>query len=90
MAIVSIGAYKTRKYGPASHLTPEESVKVALEIKSNVAVAMHWGTIELSDEPPWEPSVRFKKAAQDNGISSDQTWVMKIGETRPLPSKKRK
>jgi len=90
LAIVSIGAYKTRKYGPPSHLTPEEAVKVAMETKSDVAVAMHWGTIELSDEPPWEPPVRFKKAAQDNGISSDQTWVMKIGETRLLPSKKRK
>ncbi len=90
LAIVSIGAYKTRKYGPASHLTPEEAVKVVMETKSNVAIAMHWGTIELSDEPPWEPPVRFKKAAQDNGISSDQTWVMKIGETRLLPSKKRK
>ena len=90
LAIVSIGAYKTRKYGSASHLTPEEAVKVAIETKSNVAVAMHWGTIELSDEPPWEPPVRFKKAAQDNGISSDQTWVMKIGETRFIPSKKRK
>jgi len=90
LAIVSIGAYKTRKYGPSSHLTPEEAVKVAMETKSDVAVAMHWGTIELSDEPPWEPPVRFKKAARDNGISSDQTWVMKIGETRVLPSKKRK
>jgi len=90
LAIVSIGAYKTRKYGPASHLTPEEAVKVAIETKSNVAVAMHWGTIKLSDEPPWEPPVRFKKAAQDIGISSNQTWVMKIGETRLLPSKKRK
>ena len=88
LAIVSIGAYKTRKYGPASHLTPEEAVKVVMETKSSVVVAMHWGTIELSDEPPWEPPVRFKKAAQDNGIASDQTWVMKIGETRLLPSKK--
>jgi N-acyl-phosphatidylethanolamine-hydrolysing phospholipase D len=90
LGIVSIGAYKTRKYGPESHLTPEEAVKVALETKSNIAVAMHWGTIGLSDEPPWEPPIRFKKSAQDNGISSDQTWVMKIGETRRLPSKKRK
>jgi len=90
LGIVSIGAYKTRKHVPASHLTPEEAVKVAVETNSNIAVAMHWGTIELSDEPPWEPPVRFKKAAQDNGISFDQTWVMKIGETRRLPSKKRK
>jgi len=73
LAIVSIGSYKTRKYGPASHLTQEQAVKVVLETKSNVAVAMHWGTIELSDEPPSEPPVRFKKAAQDRGISSNQT-----------------
>ena len=66
--------------------TPEEAVKVVRETKSNVAVAMHWGTIELSDEPPWEPPVRFKKAAQDNGLSFEQTWVMKIGETRIIPS----
>ncbi len=72
----------------ASHLTPEEAVKVAMDTKSNLAVAMHWGTIELSDEPPWEPPVRFKKAAQNNGIASDQTWVMKVGETRLIPSKK--
>ncbi len=90
LAIVSIGAYKTRKYGPASHLTPEDAVKVVIETKSSVAVAMHWGTIEISDESPWEPPVRFNKAANDNGISSEQTWVMKIGETRLLPSKKRK
>ena len=88
VAIVTIGAYKTRKDGPASHLTPEEAVKVVMETKSNVAVAMHWGTVGLSDEPPWEPPERFKKAAQDNDMSSDQTWVMKIGETRLMPSKK--
>lgn len=87
VAIVSIGAYKTGKDGSAHHLTPEEAIKVALETKSKVAVAMHWGTIKLSDEPPFEPPVRFKKAAQDKGMSSDQIWVMKIGETRLLPKK---
>lgn len=87
LSIVTIGTYKTRKSGPASHLTPEEAVKVVMETKSKVAVAMHWGTIELSDEPPWEPPVRFKKAAQENGLSPDKTWVMKIGETRIIPGR---
>ena len=82
LALVSIGAYKTRESGPASHLTPEEAVQVRIDTKSTTAVAMHWGTIELSDEPLWEPPVRFKKAAQDSGISGEQTWVMKIGESR--------
>jgi len=85
LAIVSIGAYKTRKYGPASHFTPEEALRVAMDTKSHVAVAMHWGTIKLSDEPIWEPPVRFRNAGQENGLPSERTWVMKIGETRLLP-----
>ncbi len=88
LAVVSIGAYKTRESGPASHLTPEEAVAVAMDTKSEIAVAMHWGTIMLSDEPPWEPPVRFKKAAQASGIPSDQLWIMKIGESRLLPNLK--
>ncbi len=84
LAIVSIGAYKTRQYGPASHLTPEQAVTVMMDTKSSAAIGMHWGTIELSDEPLREPPVRFKKAAQDNDIPPDKVWVMKIGETRPL------
>lgn len=87
LAMISIGAYKTRKQGPASHLTPEEAIQVAKEIETPIIVGMHWGTIELSDEPHWEPPIRFKKAAQENGFSSNQTWVMKIGETRLLPNK---
>jgi len=85
LGIVSLGAYKTREHGPAPHLTPEEAVTVAIETESNVAAAMHWGTIEPSDEPPWEAPVRFKKAAQANGISLDQIWVMKVGESRLIP-----
>jgi len=46
---------------------------------------MLWGTIELSDEPPWEPPVRFKKAALASGLPSDKAWVMKIGESRLIP-----
>ncbi|MEN8133369.1 MAG: MBL fold metallo-hydrolase [Pseudomonadota bacterium] len=83
-ALVTIGAYKTRQYGPASHLTPEEAIKVVMETHSDIAVAMHWGTIELSDEPPLEPPERFKKAALQNDLPADNVWVMKIGETRLL------
>ncbi len=85
LAMISIGAYKVRESGPESHLTPEEAIKVANEIGAKTIVGMHWGTIELSDEPHWEPPVRFKKAARENGLSSDHAWLMKVGETRLLP-----
>jgi hypothetical protein len=34
----------------------------------------------------FEPSVRFKKAGQNNGFSEQALWIMKIGETKALLS----
>jgi L-ascorbate metabolism protein UlaG (beta-lactamase superfamily) len=45
---------------------------------------MHWGTIELTDEPPFEPPERFRIAARAAGYADDQTWILRIGETRAL------
>ncbi len=87
LAMVSIGTYLTRQYGPPSHLTPEQALRVALDTRSRRLVAMHWGTIQLSDEPPWEPPERFRKAARELGIADDDAWLMKIGESRRLPGK---
>jgi hypothetical protein len=42
---------------------------------------MHWGTINLSDEPPWEPPKRFVSAGLKAGFDQKNLWVMKIGET---------
>jgi N-acyl-phosphatidylethanolamine-hydrolysing phospholipase D len=84
LAMISIGAYKVRESGPESHLTPEEAILAARKIGAGAIVGMHWGTIELSDEPHWEPPIRFNKAAKKSGLSSDYAWILKIGETRPL------
>jgi len=68
-----------------NHLNPEEAIKVGMDIKANVFVGMHWGTIELSDEPPWEPPKRFRNAASQCGNFPERIWIMKIGEARLLP-----
>lgn len=85
MAILPIGAYEPRKLMWMSHVNPEEAVEMGRDINANVLVAGHWGTIELSEEPPWEPPKRFRKAAKSAGIAQERIWVMKIGETRVLP-----
>lgn len=69
----------------AYHTTPEEAIKVGIDVKAKVMVGSHWGTIELSDEPQWEPPRRFMEYASKVGISQENIWVMKIGETRILP-----
>ncbi len=37
------------------HLNPEEAVEMAHNFGAKLAIAMHWGTIRLSDEPAIEP-----------------------------------
>jgi N-acyl-phosphatidylethanolamine-hydrolysing phospholipase D len=65
-----------------SHMNPEEAVQAAVDIKAERAVAMHFGTFNLSDEPLTEPPLRFKAAAENSSLGVDNSWVLDIGETR--------
>jgi N-acyl-phosphatidylethanolamine-hydrolysing phospholipase D len=86
-AILPIGAYEPRKLLWMSHITPQEAVAIGNDVQAKVLIASHWGTISsLSDEPMFEPPVRFKKSGNDNGFQDENLWVMKIGETRPTLS----
>ena len=70
----------------ASHATPEEAVRIARDMQSDNILGMHWGTVILSDEPPFEPPERFHAAARDAGFTPNQIWRLAIGETRLLPA----
>jgi N-acyl-phosphatidylethanolamine-hydrolysing phospholipase D len=82
LAAVPIGAYKPNAMMKVSHMNPEEAVQAALDIKAERAVAIHFGTFNLSDEPLTEPPLRFKAAAETTGLGADNSWVLAIGETR--------
>ena len=85
LAMVTIGTYGNRKYGVNNHTTPEEAVMIGQEINAGSLMGIHWGTIDLSDEPPFEPPVRFREAAAQVGYNAEAVWLLKIGETRSLP-----
>ena len=82
VAIVPIGAYNPQYIMKAVHTNPEEAIQLANDVKADIIVPSHWGTIELTDEPHWEPPERYRQFAVKNGISDSRAWVMKIGETR--------
>lgn len=86
LAMLPIGTYGNRKDGFNNHTTPEEAISIGIDVYAKRVLGIHWGTIEMSDEPPWEPPERFRAATQKADISSDRIWIMKIGETRILPS----
>lgn len=83
-ALLGIGAYEPRIMMKASHATPEEAVQMGLDLKARRVVGMHWGTVLLTVEPPFEPPERFLKAADEMGYQREDSWIMRIGETRPL------
>ena len=84
LTIVSIGAYEPRQMMQSSHCNPEEAVEITKMLRSKNILSMHWGTIRLSAEDPWEPPKRFKSAAKLKGYLEHQIWQLAIGETKSL------
>lgn len=82
LAAVPIGAYEPAAMMRAAHLDPEEAVRAALALRARRALAIHYGTFDLSDEPLDEPPRRFRAAAEAQGLGSEAAWVLRVGETR--------
>lgn len=82
LAAMPIGAYEPNAMMRSSHMNPEEAVKATLDVQAKSAVAMHYGTFNLSDEPIAEPPLRFRQAAADSELGEANSWVLAIGETR--------
>lgn len=86
IAILPIGTYEPRELLWMSHVTPEESVAIGKDVNAKTLIASHWGTISsLSDEPLFEPPIRFLQEGVEKGFSKENIWIMKIGETKEIP-----
>jgi N-acyl-phosphatidylethanolamine-hydrolysing phospholipase D len=79
LAALPIGAYSPAEIMRFVHLDPEEAVRAAVDLDARHAVAMHWGTFDLTDEPLDEPPRRFRAAAEAAGLDA---WVLAVGESR--------
>lgn len=84
LAAVPIGAYEPSEMMQWSHMNPEQAVQAAVDLRAKRAVAMHYGTFDLSDEPLDEPPRRFRDAALATPLGEDGSWLLQIGETRPF------
>ena len=81
LAAIPVGAYLPSAMMRPVHLDPEEAVQAALDLGCARALAMHFGTFDLTDEPLDEPPARFLAEAARRGLG-DRAWVLRIGETR--------
>ena len=82
LAAVPIGAYEPTEMMDLSHMNPEQAVLAAIDVDADTAVAIHFGTFDLADEPLDEPPKRFIQAAAGEGSASLEAWVLSVGELR--------
>ncbi len=83
-AIIPIGAYEPRWFMKEAHINPQESVRIFQDIGARFAIASHWGTFQLTDEPMDEPPQKLQMAMQQAGLSAAEFAVLQPGETRDL------
>jgi L-ascorbate metabolism protein UlaG (beta-lactamase superfamily) len=82
LALVPIGAYKPEWFMSPIHCSPEESVKIHLEIKTKQSIATHFGTFPLADDGQFEPEEELQKALEVQGIPPEQFLIMEEGTVR--------
>ena len=68
LALLPCGAYEPRSLMAPFHMSPEEAVQAALDLRAKLAVPIHWGAYLLGDEPPEEPPQRFAEEARRRGL----------------------
>ncbi len=82
VSLLPIGGYRPRWFMRVMHMDPAEAVRAHQDLRSEVSIAMHWGTFKLTDEPLAEPPIYLRKALREAGVPRNQFIVMRFGETR--------
>ena len=76
-------ALTTRPGSCESSTGPEEAGRAFDLLGAKNLCAMHWGTFDLTDEPPGEPPER-RAWWSERGHDRSRLWIFDIGETRAL------
>lgn len=66
--IIGIGAYEPRWFMEPNHNNPADAIKAFSDANGKILVPMHYGTFDLSDEPPSEPLRLLKAEAEKNNL----------------------
>lgn len=81
IALLPIGAYEPRWFMRDQHVNPAESVRIFQDLGCKRAIAVHWGTFTLTDEPLDEPPRALAVALHAAGIAPERFAALAIGQT---------
>lgn len=81
--LIGIGAYEPRWFMEANHNNPSDVIKAFRDAGARTLVPMHFGTFDLSDEPPGAPLRNLFEEAEAAGLR-DKVRVLAINEDLPI------
>ena len=85
IALLPIGAYEPRWFMKDQHCNPAESVQIFKDLGAKLALGVHWGTFQLTNEALDEPPKALQRALQAQRVPADRFKVLPIGATWRLP-----
>jgi hypothetical protein len=86
LAILPIGAYEPRWFMGHQHMNPAESVQALIDCGAEIALAHHYGTFQLTDEPIDAPLVALADALKVAGILPERFRALRPGQVWQLQS----
>ncbi len=81
LSIIPIGAYEPRWFMKDVHLNPAEAVQAHLDLNSELSLAVHFGTFQLTLEAIEQPVIDLAKALKANHLDEQHFITLKPGAT---------
>lgn len=84
IAIIGVGAYKPLWFMSPNHISPDDAVRAANELHARMFIPMHYGTFDLSDEPPGEPVAALLAMKKEDKLNGELK-ILNPGKSFPIP-----
>ncbi|MFS0735781.1 MBL fold metallo-hydrolase [Sphingomonas sp. 1P06PA] len=86
LALIPIGAFRPRAMMSGNHIGPVEAVQVFERSRAAHALAMHWGTFQLSNEAIDEPPALLAATLRARGIAPGRFRAVEVGVPWDVPA----
>lgn len=84
LAAIPIGAYHPQWFMHPQHVSPEDAVKIHLEVKADRSIGIHWGTFLLGHERFLAPREDLEKAVREKNLESETFFTLNHGQSREI------